>query len=123
MEDAKWYFTMKRKKTDYGIVSFLRCAENSARRGRKPARSRRLSLKRLPESIMREKRQNEICWRNPSAASLTQRCLLDPHRDPHGETCGWKQWNKQAATSSFLDKKLPKNLVQQGMEGNIPNFV
>ena len=30
----------------------------------------------------------------------------------------WKQWNKQAATSSFLDKKLPKNLVQQGMEGS-----
>ena len=45
-----------------------------------------------------------------------QKFPLDPHRDPHGETCGWKQWNKQAATSSFLDKKLPKNLVQQGME-------
>ena len=47
-----------------------------------------------------------------------QKFPLDPHRDPHGETCGWKQWNKQAATSSFLDKKLPKNLVQQGMEGS-----
>ena len=45
-----------------------------------------------------------------------QKFPLDPHRVPHGETCGWKQWNKQAATSSFLDKKLPKNLVQQGME-------
>ena len=109
---------MKRKKTDYGIVSFLRCAENSACRGRKPARSRRLSLKRLPEAIMREKRQDEICWRNPSAASLTQRCLLDPHRDPHGKMSGWKQWNKQAAASSFLDKKLPKSLVQQGLEGS-----
>ena len=42
----------------------------------------------------------------------------DPHRDPHGEMSGRKQWNKQAATSSFLDKKLPKNLVQQGMEGS-----
>jgi len=31
---------------------------------------------------------------------------------------GRKKWNKQAATSSFLDKKLPKNLVQQGMEGS-----
>ena len=31
---------------------------------------------------------------------------------------GRKQWNKQAATSSFLDKKLPKSLVQQGLEGS-----
>jgi len=31
---------------------------------------------------------------------------------------GWKQWSKQAATSSFLDKKLPKSLVQQGLEGS-----
>ena len=53
MEDAKWYFTHE---TDYGIAPFLQCAENSACRGRKPARSRRLSLRRLPESIMREKR-------------------------------------------------------------------
>jgi len=29
-----------------------------------------------------------------------------------------KQWNKQAATSSFLDKKPPKSLVQQGLEGS-----
>ena len=42
----------------------------------------------------------------------------DPHRDPHGEMSGRKQWNKQAATSSFLDKKLPKSLVQQGLEGS-----
>jgi len=47
-----------------------------------------------------------------------QKFPLDPHRDPHGETCGWKQWNKQAATSSFLDKKLPKSLVQHGLEGS-----
>ena len=32
--------------------------------------------------------------------------------------CGWKQWNKQAVTSSFLDKKPPKSLVQQGLEGS-----
>ena len=31
---------------------------------------------------------------------------------------GWKQWNKQAATSSFLDKKPPESLVQQGLEGS-----
>ena len=29
-----------------------------------------------------------------------------------------KQWNKQAATSSFLDKKPPQSLVQQGLEGS-----
>jgi hypothetical protein len=34
------------------------------------------------------------------------------------ETHGRKQWNKQAATSSFLDKKLPKSLEQQGLEGS-----
>lgn len=60
MEDANGTSHMKRKKTDYGIVSFLRCAGNSACRGRKPARSRGLLLKRLPESIMREKWQNEM---------------------------------------------------------------
>ena len=31
---------------------------------------------------------------------------------------GRKQWNKQAATSSFLDKKPPQSLVQQGLEGS-----
>ena len=41
---------------------------------------------------------------------------LDPHADPHGEMRGWKQWNKQAATSSFLDEKTPKSIVQQGSE-------
>jgi len=44
--------------------------------------------------------------------------LFDPHRDPHGEMSGRKQWNKQAATSSFLDKKTPQSLIQQGMEGS-----
>ena len=29
---------------------------------------------------------------------------------------GWKQWNKQAATSSFLDEKTPKSIAQQGLE-------
>ena len=43
---------------------------------------------------------------------------LDPHADPHGEMSGRKQWNKQAATSSSLDKKMPKSLVQQGLEGS-----
>ena len=31
---------------------------------------------------------------------------------------GRKQWNKQAVTSSFLDKKTPESLVQQGLEGS-----
>ena len=43
---------------------------------------------------------------------------FDPHADPHGEMRGWKQWNKQAATSSFLDEKTPKSIVQQGSEGS-----
>ena len=47
-----------------------------------------------------------------------QKFPLDPHRDPHGEMSGRKQWNKQAATSSFLDKKAPKSLAQQGLEGS-----
>ena len=51
---------MKQKKTDYGTAPFLQCAENSACHGRKPAKNRRLSLRKSPESIMREKRQNEI---------------------------------------------------------------
>ena len=47
-----------------------------------------------------------------------QKFPLDPHRDPHGEMSGRKQWNKQAATSSFLDKKTPQSLIQQGLEGS-----
>jgi len=31
---------------------------------------------------------------------------------------GRKQWNKQAATLSFLDKKTPQSLIQQGLEGS-----
>ena len=31
---------------------------------------------------------------------------------------GRKQWNEQAATSSFLDKKTPQSLIQQGLEGS-----
>ena len=31
---------------------------------------------------------------------------------------GRKQWSKQAATSSFLDKKTPQSLIQQGLEGS-----
>jgi len=31
---------------------------------------------------------------------------------------GRKQWNKQAATSSFLDKKPPESLILQGLEGS-----
>ena len=41
---------------------------------------------------------------------------LDPHADPNAEMRRWKQWNKQAATSSFLDEKTPKSIVQQGPE-------
>ena len=42
----------------------------------------------------------------------------DPHCDPHGEMSGRKQWNKQAATSSFLNKKTPQSLIQHGLEGS-----
>ena len=42
----------------------------------------------------------------------------DPHCDPHGEMSGRKQWNKQAATSSFLNKKSPQSLIQHGLEGS-----
>ena len=31
---------------------------------------------------------------------------------------GRKQWNKQAATSSFLDKKPLESLILQGLEGS-----
>ena len=31
---------------------------------------------------------------------------------------GRKQWNKQAVTSSFLDKKPPESLILQGLEGS-----
>lgn len=31
---------------------------------------------------------------------------------------GRKQWNKQTATLSFLDKKTPQSLIQQGLEGS-----
>ena len=44
--------------------------------------------------------------------------VFDPHRDPHGKMSGRKQWNKQAVTSSFLDKKPPESLILQGLEGS-----
>ena len=31
---------------------------------------------------------------------------------------GRKQWNKQAVTSSFLDKKPLESLILQGLEGS-----
>ena len=40
----------------------------------------------------------------------------DPHADPHGETSGRKQWNKEAATSSFLERKAPESLAVQRIE-------
>ena len=40
----------------------------------------------------------------------------DPHADPHGKTSGRKQWNKQAATSSFLEPKVPESLAVQRTE-------
>lgn len=43
---------------------------------------------------------------------------LDPHADPHGETSGWKQWNKQVATSSFLERKAPESLAAQRIEAS-----
>ena len=41
---------------------------------------------------------------------------LDPHTDPHGEMSGRKQWNVQAATSSFLEQKCPKALWRNGLK-------
>ena len=46
------------------------------------------------------------------------KAFADPHRDPHGKMSGRKQWNKQAATSSFLDKKPLESLILQGLEGS-----
>ena len=44
-------------------------------------------------------------------------CLrFDPHADPHGKTSGRKQWNKQAATSSLLERKVPESLAAQRIE-------
>ena len=43
---------------------------------------------------------------------------LDPHADPHGETSGRKQWNKPAATSSFLERKAPESLAAQRIEAS-----
>ena len=41
---------------------------------------------------------------------------LDPHADPHGETNGRKQWNEQAATSSFLERKASESLAAQRID-------
>ena len=49
---------------------------------------------------------------------LNPRTHLDPHADPHGETSGRKQWNKQAATSSFLERKAPESLAAQRIEAS-----
>lgn len=58
MEDARWYFTTKRKRTDCGIALFLLCAENSACHGRRPVKSRGRLLRKILESIMNEKKQS-----------------------------------------------------------------
>ena len=52
-----------------------------------------------------------------SARIFAPHFLLDPHRDPHGETSGWKQRGEQVSTSSFLEEKAPKSLARQGVEG------
>ena len=44
--------------------------------------------------------------------------LFDPLRVPEGKMSGRILWINQAATSSFLDKKPPQSLVQQGLEGS-----
>ena len=46
------------------------------------------------------------------------RFRLDPHADPHGETSGRKQWNKQATTSSFSERKAPESLAAQRIEAS-----
>ena len=43
---------------------------------------------------------------------------LDPHADPHGETSRRKQWNKDAATSSLLERKVPESLAVQRIDGS-----
>ena len=51
-----------------------------------------------------------------ASSTFSPQMLCDPHADPHGETSGWKQWNKQAATSSFLEQKAPESLAAQRIE-------
>ena len=41
--------------------------------------------------------------------SLTQRCLLDPHRDPHNETSGWKQRNRWGRRTQYTRQKGSKS--------------
>ena len=43
---------------------------------------------------------------------------LDRHADPHGETSGRKQWNKQTTTSSFLEQKEPESFAAQRIEAS-----
>ena len=49
-------------------------------------------------------------------ALLDLHLRLDPHADPHGETSGRNQWNKQATTSSFSERKAPESLAAQWIE-------
>ena len=51
-----------------------------------------------------------------ASSIFSPQMLCDPHADPHGETSGRKQWNKQAATSSFLERKAPESLAAQRIE-------
>ena len=32
----------------------------------------------------------------------------DPHRDPHGETSGWKQWKQEAQRALISEQKVLK---------------
>ena len=52
-------------------------------------------------------------YRRCAPRSRPESCF-DPHRDPHGEMRGRKQWNKQAETSSFLDENRRKALYSRG---------
>lgn len=59
MEDAKWYFTHETEEDRLWYRTFLQCVVNSACYGRKPVKSKRLLLKKLLESIMKEKKRSE----------------------------------------------------------------
>ena len=109
MEDAKWYFTHETEEDRLWYRIFFAMCRKFGVSWSKASEEQKAFI----EGITRINYEREMAKRN-----LTRRCPLDPHRDPHGETSGRKQWNKQAATSSFLDKKTPQSLIQQGLEGS-----
>ena len=60
------------------------------------------------------------CYRTNQRGKVLLDLLLrlDPHADPHGETSRRKQWNKDAATSSLLERKVPERLAVQRIDGS-----